>query len=79
MGPPPNTGATNSSFFTALPGGLWFVNGTLSGMSLNAYFWSSSQTEAMSAWLRILYYENGAVGRYGYDKTNGYSARCLKN
>ena len=54
-------------------GGSWYDLGS------NGYFWSSSQYDASSAWKRNLNLTNAQVGRYGNDKTYGFSVRCLKN
>ncbi len=39
----PNTGATNESGFTALPGGYRSDNGDFDGLGYYAYFWSSTE------------------------------------
>ena len=76
----PNTGATNSSGFTALPGGYRYYYGSFYDLTIDAYFWSSSQTDATHAWYRGLYYSYEDVGRYyGGSKTNGFSGRCVKD
>jgi uncharacterized protein (TIGR02145 family) len=78
-----NTGATNSSGFTALPGGgRYYFNGigNFYNLTYNAYFWSSTEHPSTSAsWSRSLVYHNEAVGRDGGDKTGGLSARCIQN
>jgi len=75
----PNTGATNSSGFTALPGGLRYSNGTFGYISDSGYWWSTTESSGTSAWLRHLYYPNVQVYRGSPPKTVGYSVRCLKN
>jgi uncharacterized protein (TIGR02145 family) len=74
----PNTGATNSSGFTALPGGL----STSEGFTyLGSYttFWSASESDASLAWGRTLYcYRDGVYRYYGYCYY-GFSVRCLQN
>jgi uncharacterized protein (TIGR02145 family) len=73
----PNTGATNSSGFTALPGGYRLYDGNFYGLTTGAYFWSSTEYSSTDAWDRNLYcnYEN--VNRGSYGKTIGFSARCV--
>jgi uncharacterized protein (TIGR02145 family) len=73
---PPNTGATNSSGFTALPGGCC-GSPTFNGLTNYTYFWSSSQYDATSAWLRSLAFNSASVIRYSNFKIAGFSARCL--
>ena len=78
----PNTGATNSSGFTALSGG-YIHNGSFINIPLYAYFWSSSHNAATSyPWTReLLYNYEGVVrnGYYDYVATNGFSSRCVKD
>jgi uncharacterized protein (TIGR02145 family) len=74
----PNTGATNSSGFTALPGGRWNYNGFFDWLTIFVDFWSSSPIAA-HAWDRYLGYNGEGVYRFDYNKTYGFSARCLKN
>jgi len=74
----PNTGATNSSGFTALPGGSRTYNGNFGNdLTYFAYFWSSSQYSAPYAWFRRLVYDDENVLGGWVDKTAGYSARCV--
>ena len=75
----PNTGATNSSGFTALPGGLKLNSGFFDSRTISAHFWSSSQFDASNAWNRHLGYDRMNVGRDYDPKTLGYSTRCLKD
>jgi uncharacterized protein (TIGR02145 family) len=75
----PNTGATNSSGFTALPGGFRLSGGSFLNLTYYAYFWSSSQSDATSAWDRYLLYNSEPVGRYYSSKTYGFSCRCLQD
>ncbi|MDD5508326.1 MAG: FISUMP domain-containing protein [Bacteroidales bacterium] len=75
----PNTGATNSSGFTGLPGGIRSYNsGSFYNLGAYGHFWSSSQYSTIIAWYRSLYYSNASVNRnYSY-KDYGFSVRCLK-
>lgn len=75
----PNTGATNSSGFTALPGGGRSLNGTFYNMGNFTYFWSSSEYDSLNAWIRILNYNNSDVTRGHSNKDNGFSVRCLRD
>ncbi len=76
----PNTDATNSSGFTALPDGYRRTEGTFSDLTKYAYIWSSTQADATFAHAWGFYYTSGITGRSSYDpKTNGYSVRCLLN
>ena len=71
----PNTGATNSSGFTALPAAYrLFTNGAYANIGYVAYFWSSSDT------INPLLMYNGS--NFRWDISNlaaGFSIRCLKD
>ncbi len=76
----PNTGATNSSWFTALAGGGWDNYGGFYNLGYYAGFWSSSQGNVSSAWGRYLNHDYEGVHRYGnYNKTSGFSCMCLQD
>jgi uncharacterized protein (TIGR02145 family) len=75
----PNAGATNSSGFTALPGGGRNTNGYFYLLTSNAYFWSSSQYDTSNAWLRHLYCSYVHVDRSHGNEANGFSARCVQD
>ena len=75
----PNTGATNESGFTALPGGSRNLSGTFNYVDYYGYFWSSTEYSSSHAWLRQLYYNYAYVYRSNYNKDYGYSVRCLRD
>ncbi len=75
----PNTGATNSSGFTGLPGGYRGLYGAFTNIGDYGYFWSSSEYSTPDAWNRFLGYYSAWVYRGYYNKGNGYSVRCLRD
>ena len=75
---PPNTGATNTSGFTGLPGGTR-NNDTFNGVGFNGFWWSSTEYDTSIAWLRYLAYANGIFGRIASNKQCGFSVRCLRD
>jgi len=76
----PNTGATNSSGFTALPGGFRTNSGTyFANLTMEAYFWPSSQYSIPYAWWWIIAYNSSYVYQNYLFKNYGISVRCLKN
>jgi uncharacterized protein (TIGR02145 family) len=76
----PNTGATNESGFSALPGGYRdYSNGDYTNMGYYGYFWSSTEYSSYRAWNRILYYDNSDVYRHSSYKQNGFSVRCVRD
>ncbi|MFN5222683.1 MAG: FISUMP domain-containing protein [Bacteroidota bacterium] len=75
----PNTGATNISGFTGLPGGYRNSNGGYSAIGYRGDWWSSSEYNANSAWYRSLDFNGANVGRNLTNKLNGFSVRCLRD
>jgi uncharacterized protein (TIGR02145 family) len=74
---PPNTGATNESGFTALPGGDRF--GSFGYLGEVCFFWSSTEDETLIAWCRRMGYNYASIGRLDHPKICGYSIRCIKD
>jgi uncharacterized protein (TIGR02145 family) len=74
----PNTGATNTSGFTALPGGFrFYTNGGFIDIGNNGYWWSSTAYSATHTWNRVLHFNNNVVNRNTNSKKNGFSVRCV--
>ncbi len=76
---PPNTGANNSSGFTALPGGLTGTGGAFNYINYWGYFWSASVFNSNNSWTRSLYADGINVDRSYYYKSSGFSVHCIKN
>jgi uncharacterized protein (TIGR02145 family) len=74
----PNNGATNSSGFTALPGGWRGIDAAFYNHLLYAYFWSSSAS-GPDAYIRGLYYLNAMVERNAWNIDVGLSVRCIQD
>ena len=75
----PNTGATNSSGFTALPGGNRLSSGIFNSPGSYGNWLSSTEYSGTELWFRYLYYGSSQVGRHDCPKAYGLSVRCLKN
>jgi len=75
----PNTGATNESGFTALPGGTRYYYGTSVYIRRYGGWWSSTESKTSYAWARGMYYDYSTVSRYYYGKTYGFSVRCVRD
>ena len=75
----PNTGATNESGFSALPGGIRSESGSFDGINQSANFWSSSEVSALGAWSYVIGLNNSLVSRNDHGKKSGVSVRCLKD
>jgi uncharacterized protein (TIGR02145 family) len=77
---PPNTGATNETGFTAVPGGYRGSNGTFSNITSNGAWWSATEYNADFAWGRTMRYNNINVSRdYDYYDEVGFSLRCVRD
>ena len=76
----PNTGATNESGFTALPGGYRHRYSSSDQLGEYAYFWSSTNKESIDEYyLRDLDYDDTAASRYTNFYNNGLQVRCVKD
>ena len=76
----PNTGATNESGFTALPGGYRDYFGSFRNMAIAGYWLSSSEDQATtSAWYRSMAYIHTGIVRSPIYYHNGLSVRCVKD
>jgi uncharacterized protein (TIGR02145 family) len=76
----PNTDATNTSRFTALPGGYRTKLGMCFDIGVDSYWWSSSELNNSEAWTRGLGYASGYAYRHNnFGKKGGFSVRCVKD
>ncbi len=75
----PNSGATNETGFTALPGGYRYNIGVYANISLTGNWASSTyiSVDGFSVW--IMYYGESAIRRSGELNTGGFSVRCIKD
>ena len=75
--PSPNAGATNETGFSALPGGYYY-GGSFGNLGSIGTWWSSTANSS-NAWDRVMHYSNGEVYRYGFNQSNGFSVRCVRD
>ena len=75
----PNAGATNSSGFAGLPGGLRNYYGTYYGIGNLGVWWSSTQYSTANAWVRFLNCNYGNVDRNFNFERVGFSVRCVRD
>ena len=75
----PNTGATNETGFSALPGGHRYSNGNFFNLGAYANFWSSTEGTSNYVLDRLLIVNYSGISRYQDDKRFGYSVRCVKD
>ena len=70
---------TNSSEFSALPGGCRYHAGQYIFRGCDAFFWTSASYRNADGWYRRLNYWESKVGRFYYYKETGFSVRCVKD
>lgn len=76
----PNTGATNSSGFSGVPGGFRSNSGTFFyNLTFNGIWWSASEFSSGNAWSHYLYYDNANENKTNKSKGYGFSVRVLRN
>ncbi len=75
----PNTGATNESGFTALPGGMRGSDG-FDEIGYNGNWWSAVESDAAGAWYVNVNYADSYVrtGKFP-SKAVGFSVRCVRD
>jgi uncharacterized protein (TIGR02145 family) len=75
----PNTGATNSSGFTGLPGGYRYSDGSFLDVGNYSDWWSSTQSTIAEALDRYVGYNAASISSSSYAKQGGFSVRCIKD
>ncbi len=75
----PNTGATNTSGFSALPGGFRNNSGQFSTISNYGAWWTSTANGTNQAWERDISFNAGSLYRSSYSQNYGFAVRCLKD
>jgi uncharacterized protein (TIGR02145 family) len=75
----PNTGATNETGFTALPGGYRSVEGVFNSKGIAGYWWSTSNFDSNTIMFWNLRYKFNTVFKFNSEKYCGFSVRCLKD
>jgi uncharacterized protein (TIGR02145 family) len=73
----PNTGATNITGFSALPSGRRETF-TFGNVGKNAYFWTSEQGSGEGL-NRTLYYNFSDISAGYFNRSSGYSVRCVRD
>lgn len=75
----PNTDATNTTGFTALPGGCRGNFGSFMDVGIRGHWWSSTENDKMDVWNRTMSYSSSGVTESSDHKQSGLSVRCLKD
>lgn len=71
----PNTGATNESGFTALPGGSTGFN----DLHYIGYWWTATKANQTDASAFYISYDGAGISGGEFGNSTGYSVRCVKN
>lgn len=74
-----NGNGTDTYSFSALPAGIRYSDGDFSSVGKNAFFWSSSANDSVSAYTVSLIDYNDGAGLGFSGKYSGISVRCLKD
>lgn len=75
----PNTGATNTSGWTGLPGGQRSFNSVYEYIGQGAAFWTSSSVDPLNATALQLYFTNDNFIEFPSLQTVGFSIRLVKD
>jgi uncharacterized protein (TIGR02145 family) len=75
-----DSGATNESGFSALPGGYRLIyGGAFIGLGYDAAFYSSTEFESNYAWFRALLSTDSHIKRLRNLEQSGLSVRCVRD
>lgn len=75
----PNTGASNETGFTGLPGGRRYFSGAYKYFSNYGYYWSKTETGVQGANCWRMAYNSAEVITEEFPKQAGLSVRCVKD
>lgn len=80
--PYPNAGATNSSGFTALPGGFrgsFISEGEFSDLLSRGYWWCTDVERVGFSWSTAMDFRDGGVESSIKSQISGFSVRCVRD
>ena len=75
----PNSFATNSSGFTALPGGDRNTSGDFGNLGYTGAWWSKDQSSSTDGYIRVQWHYNNNTNSGGWNKKNGASVRIIRD
>ena len=75
----PNTGATNETGFSALPGGIRYKDGSFSGIGHSGNWLSSTENSNETHYLDYSLESTGGGSGFNFGVPDGLSVRCLKD
>ena len=65
--------------FSALPGGRRYSDGSFNYAGNLGFWWTATEYDSGSAYLRGMGYDGDYVGKDDFDKSIGYSVRCVED
>lgn len=75
----PNSGATNSSGFSGLPGGFRDNSGLFDRNKNSCFWWTTTQFDRRSSWYRLMWSQGPDIVKGNYNLEGGMSVRCIKD
>jgi len=75
----PNTGASNETGFTALPGSIRGYDAVFESIGFDGFWWTSTESSIDAALYRQMFSGSGDVHRSSYFKSFGFSVRCVQD
>ncbi len=75
----PNTGASNSSNFTAIPNGKRGSDGLFTVSGENVFFWTSTLSTTTRGFYKSIDYNSEAIVEGNHSFRNGLAIRCIKD
>lgn len=73
----PNTGATDSTGFTAYPGGIRTMYGGFTNVGSRGHWWSATPFDTVYSWCRELNTSSRGIYRVKTNRLIGASVRCV--
>lgn len=75
----PNTGATNETGLTALPGGSRYASSEFYGIGSNNLWWSATESTTELAYFHYLSSDEQNIRTFDGSKKSGCSVRCIQD
>ena len=75
----PNTGATNGTGFTGLPGGCRYWDGGFGQIGMLGNWWATDSFESFYSWTTDLQFDNTILLQDVNEIQFGFSVRCVKD
>jgi uncharacterized protein (TIGR02145 family) len=73
----PDWNGTNDYKFSALPGGYRNDDGTFNALGTDGSWWTATEDGSRNAYLQYMGSDYGNVLEVEYEKSNGFSVRCI--